>query len=238
MAELSQDVGCSRPRRLLRLLLTFLQQKSNTALDFEGKLGGLSKLRIPPNPNIVYFGAEAGWEAAILQALFGREGKVVLINQDPMAYQRFLHAPRSVRVRAPRGSKEPWVIVELDPAAMQYIRNAFFEFQTNTKFDVGIDRGFFEHSAGLWMRGRFHEPREELKSPEFTLSHCDVLEMRVDRRSILSMMDWAVAAQMSGFALALWPAVKALIVFTRSVTLWNEPRLIARWLSNPKQRST
>ncbi len=52
------------------------------------------------------------------------------------------------------------------------------------------------------------------------------------------MMDWAVAAQMNGFAQALCPSVKALIWFTRSVTLRNEPRLIARWLINPNQRST
>ncbi len=143
--DVNQGVRCSRPRRLLRLLLAFLQQKRNAVLDFEGKLRVLSKLRIPPNPNIVCFGAEAGWEAAILQALFGREGKVVLIDQDPMAYQRFLHAPRSVRVRAPRGWNEPWVLVERDPAAMRYFRQDFFEFQTNTKFDVGIDWGLIEH---------------------------------------------------------------------------------------------
>lgn len=143
--EANQSVRCSRPRQLLRLLLAFLQQRRDTVLDFEGKLRVLSKLSIPPNPSIVYFGAEAGWEAAILQALFGRGGKVVLIDQDPMAYQRFLHAPRIVRVRAPRGWKEPWVIVERDPNAVQYVRKDFFEFQTDTKFDVGIDWGLIEH---------------------------------------------------------------------------------------------
>ena len=29
--------------------------------------------------------------------------------------------------------------------------------------------------------------------------------------------------------------MNAWILFTRSVTLWNEPRLIARWLSKPNQ---
>lgn len=143
--DVNQGAHCSRPRRLLRLLLAFLQQKRNAVLDFEGKLRVLSKLRIPPNPDIVYFGAEAGWEAAILQALFGSEGKVVLIDQDPMAYQRFLHAPHSIRVRAPRHWNEPRFLVERDPAAMQYVRQDFFEFETDTKFDVGIDWGLIEH---------------------------------------------------------------------------------------------
>lgn len=52
------------------------------------------------------------------------------------------------------------------------------------------------------------------------------------------MMDWAVAAQMKGSARSSLPSVNALIVFTRSVTSRNDPRLIARWLINPNQRPT
>ena len=32
-------------------------------------------------------------------------------------------------------------------------------------------REFFERSAGLWVHVRFHQPREELKFPEFTLGY-------------------------------------------------------------------
>ena len=51
-------------------------------------------------------------------------------------------------------------------------------------------------------------------------------------------MDWAVATQTNGVAEALWLSMNAWILRTRSATLWNEPRLIARWLSKPNHRST
>ena len=51
------------------------------------------------------------------------------------------------------------------------------------------------------------------------------------------MIDCAVATQTNGVAEVL-SSMNAWILFTRSVTLWNEPRLIARWLSNPNHRST
>ena len=52
------------------------------------------------------------------------------------------------------------------------------------------------------------------------------------------MIDCAVATQTNGVAEVLYASMNAWILCTRSVTLWNEPRLIARWLSNPNHRST
>ena len=85
--------------RVLRLAIARAQQRRDAIHDFAGKASVLSRLRIPPVPGIVCLGAEAGWEAAILQALYGAGGEVVLIDEDPAAYERFLRAPRAVRVR-------------------------------------------------------------------------------------------------------------------------------------------
>ena len=52
------------------------------------------------------------------------------------------------------------------------------------------------------------------------------------------MIDWAVATQTNGVAEALYASTNAWILHTRSGTLRNEPRTIARWLSRPNHRST
>ena len=57
-------------------------------------------------------------------------------------------------------------------------------------------------------------------------------------RATLSMIDCAVATQTNGVAEVLWLSMNAWILRTRSATLRNEPRLIARWLSKPNHRST
>ena len=44
----------------------------------------------------------------MIQALFGSRGKVLLIDSDRAAYERFLKAPVEVRAPAPRGWKDPW----------------------------------------------------------------------------------------------------------------------------------
>ena len=43
------------------------------------------------------------------------------------------------------------------------------------------------------------------------------------------MIDCAVATQANGVAAALWLSMNAWILRTRSATLRNEPRWIARW---------
>lgn len=143
--KVNRHAKCSLPWRLLRLSLAFLQHRRNAILDFEGKLGVLSRLDIPPNPSIVQFGAEVGWEAALVQALFGDQGEVLLIDSDPMAYRRFMRAPQHVRVRAPRGSGRRWIDVLRDPARVEYARQDFFRMAAPGSFDVGIDWGLIEH---------------------------------------------------------------------------------------------
>ena len=143
--DVNRHARCSFGWRLLRLYLSFLQHRRNAILDFEGKLRVFSRLNLPPNPSIVHFGAEAGWEAALLQALYGDKGRVLLIDSDPMAYQRFARSPRTLRVRAPRGTDRRWIDVVRDPARMEYVREDFFRMEAPGSFDVGIDWGLIEH---------------------------------------------------------------------------------------------
>lgn len=139
--------GTSYPwwRQLLRLGLAYIQQRRNAILDFEGKAGIFRRLDIPPNPDIVFFGAEVGWEAAIIQALFGAGGRVLLIDNDPIAYQRYLNAPQRVSVRAPRGWKTKELVLRRDPSRIEYLQADFFEIHRPHEFDVGIDWGLIEH---------------------------------------------------------------------------------------------
>ena len=62
--------------------------------------------------------------------------------------------------------------------------------------------------------------------------------MRITICATLSMIDCAVATQVNGVEEALWLSMNAWILRTRSATLRNEPRLIARWLNKPNHRST
>ena len=143
--EVNRDADCGLPRRLLRLGLAFQQQHRSAILDLEGKLRVFSRLKLPPNPDIVHFGAEVGWEAAILQALFGDRGRVLLIDSDPMAYQRFLRAPLSARVRMPRPSIRRWIDIHRNPERIEYAREDFYRVPALGEFDVGIDWGLIEH---------------------------------------------------------------------------------------------
>ena len=143
--EVNRNARCSLPLRLLRAGLAFVQQRRNAVLDFEGKLRFFSGLDLPRNPSVVHFGAEVGWEAAMLQALFGDEGRLLLIDSDPVAYERFKRAPLSVRARMPRGSKQRWIEICRDPARIEYAREDFFRMEAPGTFDVGIDWGLIEH---------------------------------------------------------------------------------------------
>ena len=137
------------------------------------------------NPSIVYFGAEAGWEAATLQALFGNGGEVVLIDQDEGAYERFLEAPRSARVRAPRGWKDPWILEERNPARMRYVREDFFAWDAETRFDVGIDWGLIEHFDDTGKRGLVERFRQFVKPGGLQICRCprDRLTVRLFYRA-------------------------------------------------------
>lgn len=143
--EVNRNAKCSLPLQMLRACMACLQQRRNAVLDFEGKLRCFSRLDIPRNPSVVQFGAEVGWEAAMLQALFGDEGRLLLIDSDPMAFERFQRAPLSVRGRMPRGSKQRWIEVRREPERIEYAREDFFRLEAPGTFDVGIDWGLIEH---------------------------------------------------------------------------------------------
>ena len=183
--DVNRGVRYPLPRRLLRFMLAFAQQRRDAILDLEGKTRALARLKIPANPSIVYFGAEAGWEAAILQALFGSGGEVVLIDQDEGAYERFLEAPRSARVRAPRGWKDPWILVERNPARMRYFQEDFFAWNAETRFDVGIDWGLIEHFDDAGKRALVERFRQFLKPGGLQICSCprDRLTVRLFYRA-------------------------------------------------------
>ena len=158
--------------RALRLALAFAQQQRGAIHDFAGKARALSRFRVPPNPSIVFFGAEAGWEAAILQALFGAGGEVVLIDQDPAAHERYLHAPTNVRVRAPKGRAGRWLDVERDLDRWRYLRENFFDVAPDGRFDVGIDWGLIEHFDDEGKRNLIAHFRKFLKPGGIQISSC------------------------------------------------------------------
>ena len=171
--------------RLLRLLLAQAQQRRDAIHDFVGKAAALARLSVPPNPSIVFFGAEAGWEAAILQALFGAGGEVVLIDEDPAAYERFLNAPRKVRVRAPRGAGRREILVERDLEGWSYLRKNFFDVAPSGQFDVGIDWGLIEHFDDAGKRRLLAHFRRFLKPGGIQICSCprDRLAVRLFYRA-------------------------------------------------------
>lgn len=131
--------------RLARLFLAYGARRRDMIVDLAGKARALWKLDIPRDPDIVFFGAEVGWEAAIVQALYGDGGRVVLIDNDPAAYERFCNAATERRCRAPRGFGSRELVVTREPTKMQYVKQDFFDVQMDGAFDVGIDWGVIEH---------------------------------------------------------------------------------------------
>jgi hypothetical protein len=143
--RVNTSTAYSWPRRLGRLLFTPVLSGAGAMRDLEGKARIFSTLPIPAHPTIVYFGAEAGWEAFLLQALFGNGGRVVLIDNDPAAYERFQSSPMTFTVQAPKGWPEKELIVRRDPPRLEYIQQDFFSLRSEHSFDVGIDWGLIEH---------------------------------------------------------------------------------------------
>ena len=213
--HVNDAADCSLGRRLLRVFLAFQQQRRNAILDFEGKLGVFSRLKIPSNPDIVHFGAEAGWEAAILQALFGDRGRVLLIDSDPRAYERFLRAPESVRVRMPLRSKRRWIDINRNPARIEYVREDFYRVKSLGAFDVGIDWGLIEHydDAGkqslISLFRRFLRPggvqicacpRDRLSVRLFYRAFAD--ELNFGYRELMSIKELCAHVELSGCRIA------------------------------------
>jgi len=139
--------GVERPwyLRLLRAVMARSVQRSGVLLDLERKAEVLARLPIRKNPSVVFFGAEVGWEALLVQALFGGD-RVVLVDCDPAAHRRFLAAPAEKRVRAPRGWPEPELVLRRDKA--EYVLGDFFDVTEHGAFDVGIEWGLLEHFPG------------------------------------------------------------------------------------------
>ena len=171
--------------RVLRLLLAQAQQRRDAIHDFVGKAAALARLSVPPNPSIVFFGAEAGWEAAILQALFGAGGEVVLIDEDPAAYDRYRNSPKSVRVRAPRGSGRRSIVLERRAQGWRYLRKNFFDVAPAGRFDVGIDWGLIEHFDDLGKAKLIAHFRKFLKPGGLQVCSCprDRLAVRLFYRA-------------------------------------------------------
>lgn len=190
--RINEKTSCGLPHRLLRLALAYAQQKRNSIQDFGGKIRVFSRMKIRPNPDVVVFGAEAGWEAAMIQALFGRGGKVVLIDRDPKAYERFLKAPVMVRVRAPRGWKEPWIVVRRDPSRIEYLRQDFFDVERPSAFDVGIDWGLIEHYEDAGKRAAIDLFQGFLKPGGLQISSCprNRLAVRLFYRAFSDELNW------------------------------------------------
>ena len=127
-------------RRWLRRLVARSVQRSDAFLNLEGKARIFSQLPLPRDPDIVFFGAEVGWEAVLLRALFGAGGRLVLVDCDPEAHRRFLEAPpeRSAGDR----------LIRREVASTEYVHADFFDWSEAEAFDVGIDWGLLEHFRG------------------------------------------------------------------------------------------
>lgn len=135
-------------RRALRLVMAWFIQRTDGIVDLRRKARALAALPIPRDPDIVFFGAEVGWEAHLVQALFGDRGRVVLVDSDPAAHERFQRAPTERRVRAPRGWPQRELVVRRDPARVEYVQQDFFDWSEPGAFDLGIDWGLLEHYPG------------------------------------------------------------------------------------------
>lgn len=132
-------------KRFLRLGAAYVVRKRDAILDLERKAAAIARFPIKRDPDIVFFGAEAGWEALLVQSLFGAGGKVLLIDAEPAAYERYLHSPEERRIRAPRGFPDRELVLRRDRARIEYLQADYFDVQRDRSFDVGIDWGIIEH---------------------------------------------------------------------------------------------
>lgn len=196
------------PRRLQRLAMAWFIQRTGAMLDLARKARVLSDFPLPRDPDIVFFGAEVGWEAALVQALFGAGGRVVLVDCDPAAHQRYLEAPRRMRVRL--GARV--LGLRRDPERIEYVRSDFFDWCEPAAFDVGIDWGLIEHYPGARKRAvleRFAAnlrpggveisavPRDSASTRAFYRTFTD--ELNFGYRELLSPAEHAAILRDGGF---------------------------------------
>ena len=196
--------------RWLRTLMARSIQRSGVLLDLDRKAAVLASLPLPRDPDVVFFGAEVGWEALIVQALFGAGGRVALVDCDPAAYRRFQDAPAEKRVRAPRGWPEKELILRRD--RVEYLQQDFFEVTQPGAFDVGLEWGLLEHFPGdaktallgclrQWLRPGGLEisavPRDTWQVRTFYRVFAD--ELNFGYRELLSPAELRAALQAGGF---------------------------------------
>jgi len=195
-------------RRIVRLLMAFVISKNDAIMDLRGKATWFSRMPIPRDPNIVFFGAEVGWEAALLQALYGDGGRVVLIDNDAAAYERFLRAPQQLTIRAPRGFGAKHLTIARNPERIDYVRADLFDYDSAREFDVGIDWGLIEHFSDprklelMRTMQRFLRPdgvqisavpRDSRTAQSFYWAFCDELNFGyrelLTRRELLALLE-------------------------------------------------
>jgi SAM-dependent methyltransferase len=128
-------------KRLSRLAVAWVIAQNDAFLDLRTKATALARLPVPRDPDIVYYGAEVGWEAYLLRALFGDGGRLVLVDADPEAHARYEAAETERRI--------PWrggtLTIRRDAARTEYVVRDFFDWREASAFDVGLDWGLLEH---------------------------------------------------------------------------------------------
>ena len=136
--------------RLLRRVIAFYAQRTGAYLDLQGKARIFAHFQqhLPPNPDIVFFGAEAGWETLLLQALLGGKGRVLLIDDDREAYERYLDAADTVVLERPKSSELGQIVLQRDRQRIEYKRENLFVVPAAAEFDIAVDWGLAEHFPG------------------------------------------------------------------------------------------
>ena len=136
--------------RVLRRAIACYAQRTGAYLDLQGKAGIFARFKhhLPPDPSIVFFGAEAGWDALLLQSMLGDGGRVMLIDDDHEAYERYMDASDEIVLDAPKSSGAKQIVLRRDHQQIEYKREDLFTVTANAEFDLAIDWGLIEHFPG------------------------------------------------------------------------------------------
>lgn len=148
--QINADTEKSIFWRALRRAIACYAQHTGAYLDLKGKANFFARFQhhLPRNPNIVFFGAEAGWEALLLQAFLGDNGRVMLIDDDSEAYERYLDASDEMEVAVPSSSQSKQLRLKRDRKRIEYRREDLFTIPAHGDFDIAIDWGLIEHFPG------------------------------------------------------------------------------------------
>lgn len=138
--RINEERSYALPTRALRYVVSWFLHRTDALKGLSMKARVFASLPLPRDPDIVFFGAEVGWEALLLQALFGAGGRVVLVDADERAFERYRNAPGELQVGE--------LTLRRDPDRIEYQRADFFEWGEPGAFDVGLDWGLIEHFPG------------------------------------------------------------------------------------------